>query len=522
MKFTVRTKMMLLLGLIILNVLFRYPVTPHEIGWDSFEIHALANSVTEFGNAKWWVHSLSIVGMYPLSYASSVPFFLSGMSQTTSIDMEWTIWIFCLFIGTVSIFVAYLLAGLIWDDDIFKFLVPFTYTLSSGMLTLTTWTLSTRGFFVVLLPLFIYLMIKSRFHSKFIILTVFIFMLMLATHNLIFMTIPIIIGYSIVTVASKYNTHEKINIPVKYINVAMVAGFCLMFLIPFLTRGLWTSDPEIARLGLSSRYVVMFSLVEKYFRYIGILSFFIVGGYISLAFKENKKFSEWFILLFIAGLAPLLFVPTYTKWFILPIVFLLIAIGLKNCILLGLQKNKIILFFVTILLLLSTSYSGYYQFIHFSDDATLKFRYMDEKTYVTGLWIKDYVDKNIFWNNGLIGLRIFAVSSKPLLFGGPLGLAYNFTNINDIDITKNSPLSTEFYESGPYVKTLGSPYTAGDVNQLHNSEFNSRWGTRFISKYNLSYIVDVNTNYNPFIGSIRNAMKNNLYDNGIIRIWRLE
>lgn len=522
MKFTVRTKMMLLLGLIILNVLFRYPVTPHEIGWDSFEIHALANSVTEFGHAKWWVHSLSIVGMYPLSYASSVPFFLSGMSQTTSIGMEWTIWIFCLVIGTISVFLAYLLAGLIWDDDIFKFLVPFTYTLSSGMLTLTTWTLSTRGFFVVLLPLFIYLMIKSRFYSKFIILTVFIFMLMLATHNLVFMTLPIIVGYSIVTLASKYDIHEKIKIPVNYINIAMVAGFCLMFLIPFLTRGLWTSDPEITRLGLSSRYVVMFSLVEKYFRYIGILSFFIVGGYISLAFKGNKKFSEWFMLIIIVGLAPLLFVPTYTKWFILPLVFVLIAIGLRNCILLGLQKKRIILFFVTILLLLSTSYSGYYQFLHFPDDTNFEFRYMDEKTHVAGLWIKDSVDENIFWDAGLVGLRIFAVSGKPVLFGGPLGLAYNFTDINDINITKNSPLSTAFYKHGAYIKTPGTPYTEGYINQLSKSELNSKWGKRLVSQYNLSYVIDSRIAATTFTNSINKEMKDSVYDNGINRIWRLD
>lgn len=521
MKFTVRTKIVLLLGLIILNVLFRYPVTPHEIGWDSFEIHALANSVTEFGHAKWWVHSLSIVGMYPLSYASSVPFFLSGMSQTTSIDMELIIWIFSLVIGTISVFFAYLLAGLIWDNDIFKFLVPFTYTLSSGMLTLTTWTLSTRGFFVVLLPLLIYLMIKSHFLLKYGVLTILIFILMLATHNLVFMTLPIIVGYSIVTLASKYDIHEKVNIPVNYINVAMVAGFCLMFLIPFLTRGLWTSDPEIARLGLKSRYVVMFSLVEKYFRYIGISSFFIVSGYISLAFKRNKKFSEWFMLLIIAGLAPLLFVPTYTKWFILPIVFLLIAIGLTNVVLLGLQKKVIRLVFVAILLL-SISFSGYYQFLHFPDDTTFEFRYMDEKTYVAGLWIKDSVDKNIFWDAGLVGLRIFAVSGKPVLFGGPLGLAYNFTDIKDIDITKNSPLSTAYYKHGAYIKTPGTPYTEGYINQLSKSELNSKWGKRLVSQYNLSYIIDSRISATTFTNSINNEMKDSVYDNGINRIWRLD
>ena len=82
MKFTKRVQIGLFVGLIALNIILRIPTVPHEIGFDSFDIHILANSISAFGEARWWVHPLSVVGFFPLSYASSVPFILSGIGTT--------------------------------------------------------------------------------------------------------------------------------------------------------------------------------------------------------------------------------------------------------------------------------------------------------------------------------------------------------------------------------------------------------------------------------------------------------
>ena len=125
---------------------------PHEIGMDSFDIHSIANSVSTFGYAKWWIDPAAIAGFYPFSYASLVPFVLSGISQCTGINMERTIWLFSAFIGLFSAFTAYLMAGAIRDDDIFKYLVAFAYSTSAGILYFTTWTVSTRGMFEIAQP----------------------------------------------------------------------------------------------------------------------------------------------------------------------------------------------------------------------------------------------------------------------------------------------------------------------------------------------------------------------------------
>jgi len=161
MKFSKNIKYLFIIMLILLNIVIRIPSIPHESGCDSFIVHIEANSISEYGYAKWWVNPLSIFGLYPYSECSAVPFALSCINQCTGLDMEFVIWMFSLIMGLISAFGAYILASLIIkDNDIFKFLVAFSYSLAPGILKFTTWNLSMRGPFMALLPLFLYLLLN--------------------------------------------------------------------------------------------------------------------------------------------------------------------------------------------------------------------------------------------------------------------------------------------------------------------------------------------------------------------------
>ena len=143
MRFTLRTKAILMGLLMLLAVVFRYPTTPHEIGWDSFTVHLMANSISEFGYARWWIHPASIVGSYPYSgSASAVPFFISGIAQCTGMGAELAILLYSVIFGLFSVFAAYLMAGAIWDDDIFKFLTAFAFSASPGIIIHSTRSIS--------------------------------------------------------------------------------------------------------------------------------------------------------------------------------------------------------------------------------------------------------------------------------------------------------------------------------------------------------------------------------------------
>ena len=124
MKFSKRSVIIVSALLILLNTILRYPTTPHEIGADSFAMHVMANSISTFGYAGWWIHPASIVGSYPYSgSASAVPFLLSGISQCTGMATESVILLYSMVLGLFSIFTAYLMAGAIWNNNIFKFLL---------------------------------------------------------------------------------------------------------------------------------------------------------------------------------------------------------------------------------------------------------------------------------------------------------------------------------------------------------------------------------------------------------------
>jgi len=525
MKLSNRTHLLLWILLIILNFILKIPTVPHEIGHDSVDIHILANSISSFGSAMWWSNPLSVIGMFPLSYASAVPFILSGIFQCSNIDMELVLLIFCIIICLFGTFGAYLLAGIILENDIFKFLVALIFSTSQGVLTLTTWTVSTRGFFVMLLPLFIYSLLKCHsFRFRYSLITIFFFILLLSTHNLIFFIYPLIASYFLTILFYEIRTYIHINENTDDIfSIASFIAFFVLLLIPFFVlKELWINDPEIMRGGITSRYAVLQSLGMANARYIGPLIFMIFGGYASLLFKRNKKFNEWYLLFALISLAPLMYVQTYMKWFIIIFIFLLIGISLANVLKINSTYKRYIVRFVVVILILNISFSGYYHFIHFLNNPTIEGRYTDEYTYAGGMWIKENIDKNLFPEHDLVGMRTFAISQKPTLTGDAIGLTYGFyASINDINISKNSPLTINFYRHGPYTKTPMTPYIQGYINQIGLVEIEHTWSKFVIDKYNLSYVIeDDDFQDNLFIISVKKS-HNNLYDNGNIRLWTL-
>ena len=514
MKFPKCIIYVLLALLIILNIILRLPITPHEIGWDSFTIHALGNSISQFGYAKWWLHPASIGGFYPYSYASVVPFLLSGISQCTGIDMEWTIWLFCVLVGIFSAFTAYLMAGAIKDDDLFKFLVAFGFSVSEGVLYFTTWTVSTRGFFIVLLPLFVYLLLKTHTSIvRYSILTFILAIVLVATHHLVYFIIPIVFSYFIVTIYDKLKSYVRfIKVPNSFVSIGVLAGFMFMFLVPFFTgyfiRG--------------TRYIVDEVLIT-YTRYIGFLIIFVIGGLAYLVFKHDKSFEEWFLLFTLLCLTPMLYDLIYTHWVILVFAFLLIGLGLTNVARMYNRKRKIVFTVIVISLVLSVSMTGYYQAWHTNikqkDVPVYWTRYPSEATYESALWAKENIDRNIVGYEPLTAIRILAISGVPTLSGArSCDLTYGFVNPADLNITRMS-LSIERYTSEPYVTSKTSPNTQYYIEHLPIEDVNSRWTQNLFSKLRIAYIIENRDAYGGiFIQSVR-GNKDSVYNNGKICIW---
>ena len=122
-----------------------------------------------------------------------------------------------------------------------------------------------------------------------------------------------------------------------------------MYSIPFFTGHF---------IEVGSRYAPVW---EGYIRYIGVLMIPAIGGLLYLIFKQIKTLEEWFILLSAISLITFIYTPTYLKWFLPIFVIPLSCVGLVNIMKLKGRRSLLVVAF----LLLSLSFSSYYQFIHF-------------------------------------------------------------------------------------------------------------------------------------------------------------
>jgi hypothetical protein len=516
MKISKRVIYVLLALLVILNVILRLPLTAHEIGWDTFSIHALANSISAFGEARWWVHPASIGGFYPYSTASAVPFLLSGISQCTGIDMEWTIWLFCVIIGVFSAFTAYLMAGAIWNNDLFKFFVAFGFSISEGVLYFTTWTVSARGLFVVLLPLFIYLLLKTRSSIvRYSTLTFILAIVLVATHHLVHFLIPIFASYIFVTIYDKLKDYAGfIKVPNSFVSIGILLSSLIILFVIFLNRTFFWG---------SSKYILD-DMLMTYTRFIGFLIIFVIGGFCYLVFKADKSFEEWFLLIASISLLPMIGNAIYTKWVIISFAFLLVGFGLTNVARRYNRKRKSAVIAIIIVLLLSVCMTGYYQAVHYyvgKDPQAYWVRFPSEATYEGAMWAKENIDGNMVgYGVSMTPTRIFALSGVPTFSGSRAGdLAYGFVNLTGLNITR-IPLSMEWFEEEPYVISTIMPGTEWYISEIRIKDVNSRWIHNFFSKFRISYILeDKNAYGGVFIQSVHRD-KDNVYDNGKIGFWK--
>ncbi|KXS41627.1 MAG: hypothetical protein AWU59_2005, partial [Methanolobus sp. T82-4] len=481
-------KVILVLLLILLNLVMRVPSIPHEKGYDSFFIHSLANSVTNFGFADWWINWMSVFGLYPYSYASAVPFSLSGMSQLTEIDMEITILLYCIILGLFSIFSAYLLATIFFENFIDRYLFSAIFSLSASTVELTTWNITTRAQFLVFLPLFLYLLFKSIYGSRkhaffYIILTFFL----LATHHFVYLGLfysATIIGSYIIfrLVTNKLPNFNNSYYP----NLVYFLIFICCLLVVFLfgsKMGLITSG---------SRYKWILDIVLISVRNSGFIFPFFIGAFIYLIFKNNKKYTHWVILVCMLPTFFLSFNQTYGYIPAYLFITLIGTVGLSNIICSIRPKKKNIMTYFIIILILNVSFSAF--FTHYKTGIAGGYYdwYMQEETYVTGDWIENNLNysKNAI-GNGFETTRLFAsYGGLPAMYSDDVNNYINdFVIHNESNYVKNPITSKNFYFDNPYVLKRGTT-SSGLLNWMLQFPITNKNAISFVESNNVSYFFD--------------------------------
>lgn len=517
MRFSRRKNSLIILLLIILNIILRLQVTPREFGFDSFLMHTMINSLTEFGYAKWVLHPLSFAGLYPYSYTSSVLFLLSGVQQTTNLDMNAVIFIYTIFQAVLSVFAIHLMSGSIIDNDYFKHLVAFIFSTSSAVVSYTTYTIGTRSLVIILVPLLVYLLIHGGKLYKKVILIFILIPFLFVTHHLIFFILPTIIVVIISKLLSKIGLHNFFSrkIPDKYVFLVLVLIPIILFLVCF-------SIPFVFKkfLYTGSRYRLP---VLSYIRYMGPSIIYSISGMLYLSFNHKKSFNEWILLLSTISLVSFIYIDTYMQWFLPIFLAPLAGISIMNLFKLSLSKKHMAILLILIITI-PTIFTGYYQFIKFNNqDSGYEKRHIEESTYNTGLWIRQFTAGNAISNDQWFSYRISAVSDTThfLVPFTTIDAIYGFIDTN-VSLFERYPLSSEeFWFNG---------YEGPDVGQQLWDSMHKGLSPLKSEEFEIKYIAEkviangnVIWNHQPYPSKIIELahQENLIFDVGDIRLWHL-
>ena len=491
----VRKEYVVIALLIILNIIIRSPVTPHELGCDSFFIHDLANSISEYGYAKWVIHPLSFFGLYPYSYASGVPHLLSICSSITGLGTEWTIYMVSLLLGILGIFGAFVMAGEFSDNFYFKALVAFIFSLSPLALKFTVWTVSTRGMLLMLLPLFIWglLRLYKEYRHKYLFLSVLLFILLASSHKMFVLTLPIIAAYLLAILLPRIE--KRIN--TKYSPYILSFLFIFLFFIQFLfIKGWWTQRYTPFHGGEWYYFLVgtIFTMVAR----LGFLIPLALVGLIVILFKKDRIAKDWFLIITVLLFTPLLSHSMYFYQILLPFISLLSVIGMFYLIK---PVNRFVnqRHAVSFILIILICFSLFTLGVRYTNTDSRGYgNYMRESTYQLASYIQKETDNKPI--SGVEARRISAFVTNPTSSLCDANyFVYDIINKEELQLKRKS-LPKSLGELFAFVKY---PYSVNPPTM----------------EYNAQYMVgneDIRGDIKLYDG------KNKIYENGLEKIWDLE
>ena len=504
MKFTKKNKILLLVLLVILNAVIRIPLVPHELGTDSFYIHQISDSITDYGEAKWVRHPVQFFGFGTTPPA--LPILISGFSQCLGISSELSIFLLSFLAGIFGAIIAYTFMYYVTNDDCISFLGALLFSLSPEFLRITIWTATTRSLFIALLPLFLYLLFKTintKRKLSYIVLLFSIYVLLMATHH---MGVLLLFYLCSLFTLLLFKFSEKIKF-IELINAKVSAFmwiplFLLLFLPVVLKLGFFKDYSFLWNAYLGGHFfrgegfhVVPLNLAIDYASKMGILLPFAIIGIIGLLSKTKRRTFESYVLVLLLLAAPIMGVGVYAPMLLLIIFAFLVAIGLTMFMDINVVKNKVKivlpLFLVAMLcfsMFMLASW-GSWTGKHIED------KYI-EHTKNTAIFIKNYANGTFTSNERSYIYKHSVYSGVP---SAP-GYVYNFRFMEKNNLTAKLNLDIKSVFKGKGENIIIFEHVGNESLRLRNPWylFGYVWvsdpdGNReLLDRYNIKYCVETN------------------------------
>ena len=500
-----RTVFALLLGLVCLNVAVRQPsMINHETGVDSFFIHTLAESINRQGQAEWIINALSFFGLYTLSYPSVGPLSYAAASQMSGLSIEGSILLSSFLIGAAGVAVSFMMARSLRRDDVFTLSVTFASSLAPRFITFTMWTGSTRGLFMLLLPVFLWAVLTAYRQptKRHIALVVLILGLAAATHRLWVLLSLVLLAFVVTYIfvlalrllrlrIPRFILNPKLRRYAALLTLAVLAATTLVLLL----QSDVLKQYEQSQLGGGDTTVSqLIALGGSIGRSVGLALPLALVGVTYLPFVRNKGIPEILILLILLALVPTLFLRHYTGFYITPFIALFCGFGVTFLYRALRKRRRAAVAVVVSSLVLLTATSMVARNWELAQTV-----YIPDWTYNAGLYVRYLPGESTFVaNHGLMGVHVASISGKPYLPVGGAGttsqspelLAFGYFSPQDVyNNTVRLPLQDLRVESDSPFELYG--VKAGDDWAGILQDDNYGLVSRIIQeRYNLAYHLD--------------------------------
>jgi len=492
------TSLMLLL---LLNFSLRIPATPHEVGLDSFYIHQYAQSIIEYGHARWMLNPLSFFGLYPFSKASGVPYLVAIISSISFCDMESLIYSLSLLFSFFGVLTSYALAKEFSNDFRFKISTAFLFSTSPLAIKFTLFTIQPRGLFIMFTPLFMWAIIrtvknKGAKKMPYILISSLFFVLLAGVHKIFVLLLPLIAALIIASALTTYvpDAWQRINpkflaflFPILFVlQYTYIRNFWVLWYLPFHLGQEWYHLIAALIIVLNARLGILFPLT--------------VLGLSSILRVALRPFKENFLVLAMLFFMPVLAWGPYFYQFLLPVFSLLAGYGIvwiwkkSESIQSGLDGR----YMIPLIMVFAVLFSLVTLNIRYTaEDETGAEKYMDDRVYHMGRFMREKGIEGITSTEGneVLSWRLGATSGQAMVptehvvyFGQGL------YGEDDLQITNT-----------PFIPSLNGLFV------FVKFPFN---GTLRNREFNIDYIVrSKSDDLLPSDGS------NRIYDNGLMGLW---
>ena len=229
-KFSRKTILLLLLTLVLITVILRYPLVQHErYQTDSYFIHYLAKSIGDEGFARWTFHPLSYFGYYPVSYPTGMPLVLAELSELTGLSVEVSVLVVDMMFASLFALVVFCLSREFLERPEYALLAAFFVSVGPRFVDTTYWDGSARGPVVVLMTLLVLVALRasSTHQSRLLVLAGLICFGCVSVHH---MTVLIVLygsGFVLAVIGLRYVRMLK-GTRIRHLAVASFLGACTL------------------------------------------------------------------------------------------------------------------------------------------------------------------------------------------------------------------------------------------------------------------------------------------------------